>query len=153
MHQHSNRCINASTLSSVLASPLPPTFLDTYSLSTSSLGYNALCMVISFLVLWSICLSSSLVYFKSGPEYLMRITARVSIPLIRFLRHSFVSSSFLFLLRYSFLIFFFHLHLFDGVSFKDAQVFVRFLFSESSNLVLIWQFHSVRQVSFAAFHY
>ena len=36
----------------------------------SSLGCNALCMVISFLVLWSICLSSSLVQFKNGPEYL-----------------------------------------------------------------------------------
>ena len=38
----------------MLASPLPPSFLGTYSLSTSSLGCNALCMVISFLVLWSI---------------------------------------------------------------------------------------------------
>ena len=55
---------------STLASPLPPSFLDTYSLSTSSLGCNTLCMVISFLALWSICLSSSLVYFKNGPEYL-----------------------------------------------------------------------------------
>ena len=38
-------------LSSMLASRLPPSFLDTYSLSTSSLGCNALCMVIIFLVL------------------------------------------------------------------------------------------------------
>ena len=44
-------------------------------------------------------------------------------------------------------------HLFDGVNFQDAKVFVRFLFSEGSNLVLIWQFQSVCQVSFAAFHY
>ena len=49
---------------------LPP-FL-TYCLLTSSLGCNALCMVISFLVLWSICLCSSLVHFKNGPEYLTR---------------------------------------------------------------------------------
>ena len=32
----SSRCIDASILCSVLASPLPPSFLDTYSLSTSS---------------------------------------------------------------------------------------------------------------------
>ena len=62
-------------------------------------------MVISFFVLWSICLSSSLVHFKNGSEYLTRSTAQVFIPLIRFLLHSFVSSSFLLLPRYSFLIF------------------------------------------------
>ena len=101
----SSRYIDASTLSSVLANALPPSFLDTYSLSTSSLGCKALCMVISFLVLCSICLSSSLVHFKNGPEYLMMRTE----PLIRFLLESFVSSSFLVLLRYSFSIFSFPL--------------------------------------------
>ena len=94
------RCVNAV---SVLASPLPPPFLDTYSLSTSSLECNTLCMVISFLVLWFICLISSLVHFRKGPEYL----TRVFIPLIRFRLESFVSSSFLVLLGYSFWIFFF----------------------------------------------
>ena len=89
----------------MLASPLPPFFLGTYSLSMSSLGCYALCMIISFLVLGSICLSSSLVHFKKGPEYLTMGTAQVFITLIRFLQHSFVSSSFLVLLRYSFLIF------------------------------------------------
>ena len=64
--------IDASTLSSILVSPLPPSLLDTYSLSTSSLGCNALYMVISFLALWSICFSSSLVHCKNGPEYLAR---------------------------------------------------------------------------------
>ena len=59
------------------------------------------CMIIGFLVLWSICLSSSLVHFRKGPEYLTRCTAQVVIPLIRFLLDSFVSSSFLDL-RYSF---------------------------------------------------
>ena len=68
----SGRCIDASTLSSMLVSPLLASFLDTYSLSTSSLGCNALCMVISFLPLWSICLSSSLVHFRNGPEYLTK---------------------------------------------------------------------------------
>ena len=95
-----------STLPSMLAVPLPPSFLGTYSLSTSSLGGNALCMVISFLVLWSICLSSSLVHLRKGPEYLTKGTAQVLIPLIRFLQESFISSSFLVLLRYSFWILF-----------------------------------------------
>ena len=36
---------------------------------------------------------------------------------------------------------------------KPNQVFVGFLFLGRSNLVLIWQFHSVRQVAFAASHY
>ena len=67
--------MDVSTLSSTLASPLPHSFLGTYSLSTSSLGCNALCMVISFLVLWSIYLSSSLVHLRKGPGYLTRGTA------------------------------------------------------------------------------
>ena len=73
----SSRCIDASALSSVLASTLPPSFLDTYSLSTSSLGCNALCTVISVLVLWPISLSSSLSYVRKGPEYLTRGTTQV----------------------------------------------------------------------------
>ena len=60
--------------------------LVTFNLSTSSLGCKALCMVISFLVLWYICLSSSQVHFKNGPDYLTRRTAQVFISLIRFLR-------------------------------------------------------------------
>ena len=57
--------------SSMLARPLLPYFLDTYSLSMSFFGCNALCVIISFLVLWFICLSSSFVHFKKGPEYLL----------------------------------------------------------------------------------
>ena len=91
-------CIDALMLPSMLASSHPPSFLDTYSLPTSSLGCNVLCTVISFLVLWSIFLSSSLVYFKNGPEYLTRRTGQVFISLTRFL--SFVSSSYLVILRY-----------------------------------------------------
>ena len=90
------RCVNA------VFDAGKSSFLDTYNLSTSSLGCSALCMVISFLVLWSICLSSSLVHFKKGPGYLMRATAQVFIPFIRFLLVSFVSSNFLVLLQYSF---------------------------------------------------
>ena len=86
----------------MLASPLPPSFLDTYCLSTSSLGCNALYMVISFLVLWSICLSSHRVHLRKGPEYLTRGTVQIFIPLMRFLLESFVSSSFVVCLRYYF---------------------------------------------------
>ena len=101
----SYHCLDTSTLFSILASFLPPSFLDTYSVLTSSLRRKALCMVISFLVLWSICLRSSLVHFKNGPGYLTRRSARVFIPFIRYLLYSFVSSIVLVLLKYSFLIF------------------------------------------------
>ena len=83
----------------MLSSPLPPFFLDTYSMLTSSMGCNALCMVVSFLVLWFICLNS-LVHFRKGPEYLTSSTAQVIISLIRFLPDSFVSSNFLVLLSF-----------------------------------------------------
>ena len=46
-------------------------------------------------ILWSICLSSSLVHLRKGPEYLTKGTAQVFIPLIRFLPQRFVSSSFI----------------------------------------------------------
>ena len=59
-------------------------------------------MVISFLVLWSICLSSSRVHLRKGPEYLTSGTCQVFIHVMRFLLESFVSTSFLVLLRYSF---------------------------------------------------
>ena len=110
--ESSSRCIDTSTLSSMLSSPLPPSFLD-----TSSLGCNASCMVISFYLRWSICLCSSLVHFKNRPEYLTRETAEIFIPIIRFLICNFVTSSFLVLLMYSLLLAFFYLQLFDGVNF------------------------------------
>ena len=47
------------------ASLLPPSFLDLNSLFVSSMGCWALRIVISFLVLCSICWSSSLLYFKN----------------------------------------------------------------------------------------
>ena len=58
-----------------------------------------------FLVLWSICWSSSLVHFKNRSEYLMRKTAPAFIPLIRFLLYSLVLSNFLVLQRYPFFVF------------------------------------------------
>ena len=55
----SSRCIDALTLSLTMVSPLPSSFLDAYSPSTSCLGCNTLFSVISFLgpfakvLLWS----------------------------------------------------------------------------------------------------
>ena len=74
----------------------------TLTLSTLSLGCNVLCMVISFLVFWFICLYS-LVHFKYCPEYLTRKTAQVFIPLKRFVHNSFATSNFRFLPKYFFL--------------------------------------------------
>ena len=65
-------CIDASTLSWMLASPLLPSFLDIYSLSTSSLGCRAVCIMISFLVHYYISWTSFLIHFKNGPKYLIR---------------------------------------------------------------------------------
>ena len=84
----SSRCINASTLSWMLSSPFPTPFLDTYTLSKSYLECKTLCIVISFLVLWSICWSTSLVNFKYGPKYLRRKKAQVFIHLMKFLLYS-----------------------------------------------------------------
>ena len=128
--------IDVSMLFSMLASPLPSS-LDTYSLSISSLGCKALCIVLSFLVFVSICWNSSLVHFKNGPKYLTRRTAQLFILFIRFLPYSFVSSSFLILLRYFKKFFLFHLCLFDGVCLQYSLIFVIFFFSERSDFFLI----------------
>ena len=63
-------------------------------------------------------------------------TAQVFIPLMRFLLKCFVSRSFLVCMKYSFLIFYFHLPLFDGVCFQYSQVYVSFLFFERSDFFL-----------------
>ena len=76
---------------------LPQSFLDTYSMSTLSPTCSALCIVISFLVLWSTCLNSSLVQFTKGRKYPTSGTAQVFTPFIRFLLHSFVSWVFSFI--------------------------------------------------------
>ena len=127
------RYINVTWLQ---ANPLPLSFFDICSLSVSSLGCKAWCIVINFFVPWSLCWSSSLVHFKSDPEYLTRETVMLFIPLMRFLLCSLVSSSFLVLRGYSFL-FLFHHRIFGGVRFQYFQVFVRFLFSQRSDFLLI----------------
>ena len=139
----------------MLVSPLPPSFLDTYSLSMSSLGCNAFCMVISFLVLWSICLSSSLNHFKNGPKYLTKGTSQVFIPLIRFLVYSFVLSSFLVLPRYSFLSFSFIsscLMIFPSICrFPVLQAFYFFSWFSSSisSIMYRFQFFIIRMAHFS----
>ena len=94
------RCVNAVFNAGKSSFPL---FFWHISVSMSSLGCKALRMVISFLVLLSICLRSSLVHFKIGPEYLSSWTAQVFIFFISFLLYSFLSSRFLVFSRYSFL--------------------------------------------------
>ena len=94
--------LHATTLYSMLVNPLSP-FLDTYSLSTPSLGYKANASSPIFL---PICLSFSFVRFKNGPVYLTRRTAHVFIPLVRFLQLSMVSRNFIVPLRNSFFSFF-----------------------------------------------
>ena len=69
------------------------------------LGCKALCIVLYSLIFWSICLCNSLLHFKNDPDYLTRKNTRMFIPLIRVLQQSLVLTSFLVLLRYSFLIF------------------------------------------------
>ena len=90
---------------SVLESPLSSSFLDIYSLFISSLSCKALCIIINFLVLWSIPLIFSLDHFMNGQNYLTRRTAQVFTPFSRFLPQSLVLRSFLVLLKYTFLTF------------------------------------------------
>ena len=94
--------INESKLSWILASPLPPYFLDIRSLSTSYLVCKALCIFIYFLSLGYIFGRSSFVLFKNGPEYFTRRTVQVFIRLPRFLQNSLFSNWFLVHPRYSF---------------------------------------------------
>ena len=72
-----------------------PSFLNTFSLSTLSFRFNALCVDINFLVDLSIWLSVSLFHLKNGLEYFTRGTSQVFIPLMRSLQQSLVSRGFL----------------------------------------------------------
>ena len=102
----------------------------------SSLIHKTSCIIFIFLVLWSIHLSSSLVYFKKGSNNLTRGFSQVFIPLMRTLLQRFVLRSFIILLRYSFKLFL-HIHLLDSVCFQYSQILVVFLFSQHSNTFLI----------------
>ena len=91
-------------------------FLDINSLSISSLGYNTWCIIINFLVLWSIYLSSSIVPFKNGPEYLTRGIGQVLFPFDKISAERAWFQETLSFYRGTLSLFSFHnLHLFDGV--------------------------------------
>ena len=77
---------------------IPELFLVTVISFCSDSLYH-LCIVISFLILWSIFWSYSLVHFKNSPEYLSWGTARVLIAVMRFLLCSLVSNTFVILLK------------------------------------------------------
>ena len=66
-------CIDASPQSSRLGNPLPPFFLDTYSMPILSLGYKVLYIVINFLIRWPICLSSFFIPFKIVQSRLLKL--------------------------------------------------------------------------------
>ena len=119
----SSDCIDALILFWILTSCHLSSFLNKYCLSTSSLGGNALYIVMCFLSFWSIYRSSSLIHFKNCPEYLTRKTVEAFLSLMRFLLLLWfpVVSSFSW---YALFYFFFHLHLFDGVSFHRSHVFL-----------------------------
>ena len=102
-------------------------YLDVRSLASSSI----------FIVPWSVFLRISFVNYKNASGNLTGFTAQVYILLMRFLLQSVFSVIFISSLRY-FLIFFFHLSLFDGVLFPYFQVLVIFFFSKSFDAFLIW---------------
>ena len=106
--------------------------------SMSSLRLKVLCIEINFLVSWSVCLNSSLVYFMKRSECLTRETVQVFTSLMRFLLQSFNSRRFLVLLRRPFSYFFFHFRLL-GVRFKYSQEFIVFCFSKYFHAYLIGQ--------------
>ena len=117
-------------------------FLLFLPLSLSSL----MCIMINFLVLWPIFISSSLV--PNISQDCLSIYFCDQIFLIRFLLQSLVSRSFLVLLICSsvfffFFFFFFNLHLFDDIHFKHFQVFILFFFFKSFGAFLIRQFNFI----------
>ena len=92
------------------------------------LSDKVLCIVIYFLVLCFIRLSSSLVHFKNSPAYLTMKIVQVFIPFLRFLLQTLVSRSFLILPRFSFLIFFF-ISICPMVSVTNILKYLQFSFS------------------------
>ena len=117
----------------MLARPLPP-FLDIYSLSMLSLECKFFGIFISFLVLYSIYWSSSLVHFKTSSSILKGDCPGVY-PLDEFsateIGFEFSRSS-----EILFFNFFFHLCLFDDIRFQYCLVLISFLFFERSDFFL-----------------
>ena len=90
-------CIRALLNAGELSSSFFP---GIYDLFMSPFQCNTKCIVISFLVLWSICLSSLLVHFKNVPEDLRSGTVQVFITLTEFLLKSLDSRNFLIQMNY-----------------------------------------------------
>ena len=82
--QSSSSCIGVSTQVSMLLSSFPSSFLNTCSSYMSFFRNKALCIVINFLVFWSIHMCSSFIYFKNDPEYPRKGTTQLFISLIKF---------------------------------------------------------------------
>ena len=115
----------------MLASRLPPSYLDTLSLCYL---WDVRSYVWSLVfLLFEVILSSTL---RMVLSILQRGTAQTFLSLMEFLLCSLVSSKFLVLMRYSFY-FFFHLHLFDDVHFQYPHVLMSFLFSDRSDFSFI----------------
>ena len=121
--------------SSILVTPL---LLDIENFSMSSFECKALCIIIDFLLFWSIWLSSF--HFKNGPEYFVKFIAQVIIPLMLFLWQNLVLRSYLVLQKYSFHTF--SLFLFYDVCFQFS-VFLIIFFIFPSVLMLSWFCSSV----------
>ena len=147
----SNPRTDESTLSSMLVSPLPSSFLDTYSLCHLSDIKS--------------CASSS-AFLSSGPFIeilplsISRMVASIlEVGQLRCLTLWWDSSCKIWFREvFSFVWdtlknFFFNLHLFDGVRFLFSQVLVIFLFFERSDSFLTWQFYSFCYLSFSASPY
>ena len=98
-------------------------------------------------------LSVFLVQFRTSPEYLTWEMAHVFTSLVRFLLQSSVSRYFLVLLWFSFLIFYFHPSLLNGVRSKYSQIFVILFLYKYSDVFHIGQFSSFCCFSFPTFHH
>ena len=144
--------INVSTLSSMSASPLPLPFRDTSSIILPSLGWKALYIVISFLVLWSICLTFSFVYYKNSLEYLTKGTAQV-LSLWRY----FCYIVWFRVVSHSPEIIFFNFSFISNCLMVSAynipKLFKSILSSLRSDFFFLWYFYFFCQLSFSAFHY
>ena len=84
---------------------IPPSFLDTCSLFMWSLGWNALCIVINFLILWSTSLTSPPpVHFKNAPGYFIRGLYRCLCLGLDLSNKAWIREAFFVFIRYYFLI-------------------------------------------------
>ena len=138
--------IEGSMISPMLPIPLPLFFRHTEWLDITCLRCKTLCILITFLVLYSICLSSALVHLRMVPCSLLE-------GLPRCFRFDVISAAdlgfekFFLSSKLQFSYFFFHLRLFTDIYSQYSHVFVIFLFSK-----LFWFCSSIRSVR-CSFHF